>query len=342
MADERELRDGHASGDRPGDDRRPPGRAGRGRGGCSRTPPWWAKVFPARALAAMGERARTLEERLHSSRAQGVRPPRAALVGRGETEYAFRHVLVRDVAYAQIPPSGAEKHRRAAEWIESLAPAGGSGRDARAPLPQRARATTGRRTDPGGSSGRPGEALIEAGDRARRSALNAFAAPLLRRRSSSGPRTTLARATLASAWDPRSRGRQPGEERSRGDALAARAGASAAAAEASSCRAPPGRAETAGPLTPGAPSAARARSRAAVVIRGQGARVASAFPLRLRRRRAAIELRRARRSRRGLGARRLRLHGAASTYRIAGCVGRRGRAGRSRGERSRSLVGNSL
>jgi class 3 adenylate cyclase/tetratricopeptide (TPR) repeat protein len=38
-----------------------------------------------------------------------------------ETEYAFRHVLVRDVAYGQIPRAArAEKHERAAAWIESL------------------------------------------------------------------------------------------------------------------------------------------------------------------------------------------------------------------------------
>jgi class 3 adenylate cyclase/tetratricopeptide (TPR) repeat protein len=39
----------------------------------------------------------------------------------GEAEYSFRHVLLRDVAYAQIPRAArAEKHRRAAKWIESL------------------------------------------------------------------------------------------------------------------------------------------------------------------------------------------------------------------------------
>ena len=38
-----------------------------------------------------------------------------------EPEYAFLHVLVRDVAYGQIPRGDrAAKHRRAAEWIESL------------------------------------------------------------------------------------------------------------------------------------------------------------------------------------------------------------------------------
>jgi class 3 adenylate cyclase/tetratricopeptide (TPR) repeat protein len=40
-----------------------------------------------------------------------------------ETEYAFRHVLTRDVAYAQIPrASRAEKHQATAAWIEALAP----------------------------------------------------------------------------------------------------------------------------------------------------------------------------------------------------------------------------
>jgi class 3 adenylate cyclase/tetratricopeptide (TPR) repeat protein len=39
-----------------------------------------------------------------------------------ESQYTFWHVLVRDVAYAQIPRAArAEKHRLTAEWIESLA-----------------------------------------------------------------------------------------------------------------------------------------------------------------------------------------------------------------------------
>jgi DNA-binding SARP family transcriptional activator len=39
----------------------------------------------------------------------------------GEREYGFRHVLIRDVAYGQIPRAErAEKHRRAAAWLESL------------------------------------------------------------------------------------------------------------------------------------------------------------------------------------------------------------------------------
>jgi class 3 adenylate cyclase/tetratricopeptide (TPR) repeat protein len=40
----------------------------------------------------------------------------------GETQYAFLHALVRDVAYGQIPRAErSEKHRRAAEWLASLA-----------------------------------------------------------------------------------------------------------------------------------------------------------------------------------------------------------------------------
>ena len=41
---------------------------------------------------------------------------------RGEREYGFRHELIRDVAYGQIPRADrAGKHRRAAEWLQSLA-----------------------------------------------------------------------------------------------------------------------------------------------------------------------------------------------------------------------------
>ena len=39
----------------------------------------------------------------------------------GELEYGFRHLLIRDVAYGQIPRAQrADKHRRAAVWLESL------------------------------------------------------------------------------------------------------------------------------------------------------------------------------------------------------------------------------
>jgi tetratricopeptide (TPR) repeat protein len=39
----------------------------------------------------------------------------------GESEYAFRHLLVRDVAYGQVPRAArGDKHRTTAEWIEQL------------------------------------------------------------------------------------------------------------------------------------------------------------------------------------------------------------------------------
>ena len=59
----------------------------------------------------------------------------------GDTEYSFQHVLLRDVAYGQIPRrERAEKHRRAAEWIEGARLPGRPCRAARLPLHAGARA----------------------------------------------------------------------------------------------------------------------------------------------------------------------------------------------------------
>jgi tetratricopeptide (TPR) repeat protein len=80
------------------------------------------KVFWSGALAAMNGLHRwTVEESLHRlERKEFVRRERRSSVAT-ETEYAFRHVLVRDVAYGQVPRGvRAEKHRLAAEWIEAL------------------------------------------------------------------------------------------------------------------------------------------------------------------------------------------------------------------------------
>src|SRR4029077_6217514 len=80
------------------------------------------KVIWLGALAAMrGTSPFVLGERLHSlERREMLRRERRSSVG-GEVEYAFRHILMRDVAYGQIPRAQrAAKHRRAAEWIESL------------------------------------------------------------------------------------------------------------------------------------------------------------------------------------------------------------------------------
>jgi DNA-binding SARP family transcriptional activator len=80
------------------------------------------KVFWPGVLEAIGDmpRRRTEELLLGLERKEFVQRAHRASVA-GETEYAFRHVLLRDVAYAQIPRAArAEKHRRAAGWIESL------------------------------------------------------------------------------------------------------------------------------------------------------------------------------------------------------------------------------
>jgi class 3 adenylate cyclase/tetratricopeptide (TPR) repeat protein len=80
------------------------------------------KVFWAGAVSAVGGLQRPeAEERLHAlERKEFIRRERRSSVG-GEEEYAFRHLLVRDVAYGQIPRgSRAERHERAAVWIERL------------------------------------------------------------------------------------------------------------------------------------------------------------------------------------------------------------------------------
>ena len=81
------------------------------------------KLFWLGAAVALAEVERwAAEERLHAlERKEFVRRERRSSVT-GEVEYAFRHLLVRDVAYGQIPRAArADKHRVAASWIEALA-----------------------------------------------------------------------------------------------------------------------------------------------------------------------------------------------------------------------------
>jgi class 3 adenylate cyclase/tetratricopeptide (TPR) repeat protein len=80
------------------------------------------RTFWRGEVAAIGERdSRAVERALHDlARREFVQRERRSSVA-GEAQYAFRHALVRDVAYGQIPRAErAGKHRRAAEWIESL------------------------------------------------------------------------------------------------------------------------------------------------------------------------------------------------------------------------------
>ncbi|HEX5468880.1 MAG TPA: AAA family ATPase [Gaiellaceae bacterium] len=80
------------------------------------------KAFWAGALVALGgtHRWRVEEQLLRLERLGFVRRERRSSVAR-ETQYAFWHVLFRDVAYSQIPRwRRADSHRAAAAWIESL------------------------------------------------------------------------------------------------------------------------------------------------------------------------------------------------------------------------------
>jgi class 3 adenylate cyclase/tetratricopeptide (TPR) repeat protein len=80
------------------------------------------KVFWLDALEHIGGTdGAAAEQILHAlERKEFVRRERRSAVG-DEGQYAFRHLLVRDVAYSQIPRAArAQKHRAAAEWIESL------------------------------------------------------------------------------------------------------------------------------------------------------------------------------------------------------------------------------
>jgi tetratricopeptide (TPR) repeat protein len=129
------------------------------------------KVFWTGALDGAGG---VIDTALHALERKGfVRRQRRSSVA-GETEAAFAHALVRDVAYGQIPRAErAEQHRRVAEWIESL----GRPEDHAEMLAHHWRAALelGRaaRAETAAVEERARLALREAGDRA--FALNAFA-----------------------------------------------------------------------------------------------------------------------------------------------------------------------
>jgi tetratricopeptide (TPR) repeat protein len=80
------------------------------------------KVFWGGAVAALGTAPSDVFERSlrELERRELVRRDRRSSV-EGEVEYAFRHVLIRDVAYAQIPRAErSQRHVRAADWIAAL------------------------------------------------------------------------------------------------------------------------------------------------------------------------------------------------------------------------------
>ena len=80
------------------------------------------KVFWLGVVRAIGgiDRAQGEEALLGLERKELAQRARRSSV-EGEAEYSFRHLLVRDVAYGQIPRAArADKHRAAAEWVEGL------------------------------------------------------------------------------------------------------------------------------------------------------------------------------------------------------------------------------
>jgi tetratricopeptide (TPR) repeat protein len=80
------------------------------------------KVFWAGAVAAIGDRDESLvREGLHELvRKELVRPARRSSV-RDDDEFSFWHLLVRDVAYQQIPRvARARKHQAAAAWLQGI------------------------------------------------------------------------------------------------------------------------------------------------------------------------------------------------------------------------------
>ena len=82
----------------------------------------FGKVFWSAALVGLGGAdQREPEQVLHAlERKDLVQRARRSSVA-GSDEYSFRHVLVRDVAYGQIPRvARSDKHRAAARWLESL------------------------------------------------------------------------------------------------------------------------------------------------------------------------------------------------------------------------------
>jgi class 3 adenylate cyclase/tetratricopeptide (TPR) repeat protein len=80
-------------------------------------------VFWAGAVASVSGAAEgTVEDVLHELAAKEFVRRIRATSRQGEAEYSFWHVLVRDVAYRQIPRAArAAKHRAAAKWIERTA-----------------------------------------------------------------------------------------------------------------------------------------------------------------------------------------------------------------------------
>ena len=132
-----------------GNHRRPPRRASDrgeapapGRGGGRQ-----GLLARRRSSGSATATARDAELLLHGlERKEFVRRERRSSVGE-ESQYVFSHLLVRDVAYSQIPRADASEKHQARGRVDRVARSTrGPRRDARAPLPDRARARSSGRT----------------------------------------------------------------------------------------------------------------------------------------------------------------------------------------------------
>ena len=97
------------------------------------------KVFWPGAVAGARQRA-PIDERLHAlERKQFIRRERRSAMA-GETQYAFLHLLLRDVAYGQIPRASRIEKHAPTRAVDRRRTAGlRTRRDACAPLHERAR-----------------------------------------------------------------------------------------------------------------------------------------------------------------------------------------------------------
>jgi tetratricopeptide (TPR) repeat protein len=122
-------------------------------------------------VGGLARERREAEAALHRlERREFVQRERRSSVS-NETEYAFRHALLREVAYEQIPRAQrGEKHRRVADWLETL----GRSEDLAELLAHHYSAVLEYSEPDAELSSRAARALGEAGDRAL--ALNAYTA----------------------------------------------------------------------------------------------------------------------------------------------------------------------
>src|SRR4029453_4225684 len=80
-------------------------------------------IWPGALAAVTGRPRRWITGRLRDLEEREFLQSAARSSVEGEPEYRFRHVLIRDVAYSEIPRlRRGEIHRRTAEWLSSLSP----------------------------------------------------------------------------------------------------------------------------------------------------------------------------------------------------------------------------